>query len=479
MSYRMLLFVALGVISLVLAGRAANMGVVRRESFDRDPGWEGINNRAASPEPREIRQDFGYSRTSHAGGAIGEAGGFITPAGEPAYYAKRITARSLNAPLEASGKFTAATGSFNVLVGFFNHRTINEWRTPNSLALRFYGRGDVFYPYLEYCTSRWRAGADSPGGFATVSDPRGGMRLRGLKVGVPHTWSLRYDPQGNGGRGSIAARVDDETAICHLGEGHKEDGAAFTRFGLLNVVKSADGAGEVWLDDLTVNGEREEFSKDPRWDSLSNRKRYLSQEVRPRFDFGFSATGHAGGTKKGEVGGRVFRGDDRSAATLASYADRIGPLDLTRPIRASGRVSLLRAVSDSTSLLGFFSSTESLRVRTDGRETMTPPGFIGLAVEGPSREGFFVYPLYHLSGEKGYANGDDRPRIYPDGRSHAWSLDFDPQSRALRATLGAASAVITLDPKVAAAFDRFGIITTTTDGNAQRIYFDDLVYTSG
>src|SRR5438132_4669324 len=44
----------------------------RTERFDKDPGWEGHNNRASTPKPRRVRQDFGYSRTAHAGGQLGE-----------------------------------------------------------------------------------------------------------------------------------------------------------------------------------------------------------------------------------------------------------------------------------------------------------------------------------------------------------------------------------------------------------------------
>src|SRR4051812_3367245 len=61
----------------------------RVEHFDKDPGWDGQNNRAAAPEKRTVRQDFGYSPTAHAGGKAGEVGGFITPAAETAYYAKK------------------------------------------------------------------------------------------------------------------------------------------------------------------------------------------------------------------------------------------------------------------------------------------------------------------------------------------------------------------------------------------------------
>ncbi|MFN0052502.1 MAG: hypothetical protein ACKV0T_09930 [Planctomycetales bacterium] len=63
----------------------------RQQNFDRDPQWDGHNNRAVTPKPQTVRQDFGYSATHHAGGArAGEIGGLTTPAAESAYYAQRI-----------------------------------------------------------------------------------------------------------------------------------------------------------------------------------------------------------------------------------------------------------------------------------------------------------------------------------------------------------------------------------------------------
>ena len=31
----------------------------RHETFDRDPAWDGHNNRARGPKPQRVRQDFG------------------------------------------------------------------------------------------------------------------------------------------------------------------------------------------------------------------------------------------------------------------------------------------------------------------------------------------------------------------------------------------------------------------------------------
>ena len=71
--------------------------LLQTETFDADPGWDGRNNRASDPSPRQIVQNFGFSSSStNAGGSAGEIGGFITPAGEPAFYGKVITPISFN-----------------------------------------------------------------------------------------------------------------------------------------------------------------------------------------------------------------------------------------------------------------------------------------------------------------------------------------------------------------------------------------------
>jgi hypothetical protein len=132
-----------GLTLLVLCVSIAVCAEERRESFDRDPQWGGHNNRATTPEPQPVRQDFGYSATRHVGGSKpGEIGGHITPAAEPAYYAKRIPTATFKNRLRASGKLACTDPHFHVLVGFFNSDTINEWRAPNSIVLRLYGRGD-------------------------------------------------------------------------------------------------------------------------------------------------------------------------------------------------------------------------------------------------------------------------------------------------------------------------------------------------
>jgi hypothetical protein len=457
--------------------------VLKTETFDADPGWESRNNRATDPGPRQIVQNFGFSSTSNAGGPAGEIGGFITPAGEPAFYAKVITPASFNDPLSASGILNVPQGNGHTLIGFFNTNTVNEWRTPNTIATRIYGRGTYFLAYLEYGTGLWRAGGTSFGGEAAI--PTGA---------ADYPFSLNYDPNGAGGRGTVTATIGIYSNIMTLDSGHKTDGAMFNRFGILNVMKSADDPGQLWLDNVTINGELHPFNSDPGWDQRNSRTNYFSTNVRPRFDFGYSPVSRfAGGQSGGEIGGHTFRGDSRlefNGTRMAYYGARLTEtLSLNQPLHAEGKVGFRRGVSDSTTLIGFFHSEGSMR-SNNSQDSATPENFVGAAIEGPSAEGFYLYPTYGLNQEGVRADGGrgtpTPPFIYPDGVSRHWTLDYHPDGNG-----GTGSIIVTLDgqtvtlnlnsghKQIGAWFNRFGMITTHIDGSGQTVFFDDLTYTIG
>lgn len=471
------------------AGTGTNAEGLKTESFDRDPGWVGVNNRSATMrDPIKIHQEFGYSaKTAHAGGrSPGECGGFVTPAGEAAFYGKQLDPIRLDQPLTAAGKMTIGKGGTHLLLGFFNSRTVNEWRTPNTLAIRLHGRGDKFFAYVEYCTSKWRAGGDTTP-FPSVTDPQTGRwHLIGYPCDKSVSWTLTYDPQGNAGQGVITATIGNDTAVCRLDAGHKADGASFDRFGILNVMKSADSGSEVWFDDVAINGGTiEGFDRDAQWDGRKNRRTTDTRLVRPWFDFGFSDTNFAGGRAAGELGGQVFRGDCRDPARMACYGDRVAELTLDKPLRASGKIALTRGVSDSTTLFGFYNSRDSMR-QNESQSDGVPESVLGIHIEGPSSEGFKFYPVLRAK-----RRGTTIPQvrefstIHPDGKSHDWSLEYDP-----RGAGGSGRIVVTLDGKSGTfdlrdgdkagdtTFDRFGIVTSWIDGNSQNVYFDDITYTS-
>src|SRR5437667_12673683 len=85
--------------------------LLKTETFDTDPGWDGRNNRATDPAPRQIVQNFGFSSsTTNARGPAGEIGGFITPAGTPAVYGQVIAPTALEDPLSPSGTLNVPEG---------------------------------------------------------------------------------------------------------------------------------------------------------------------------------------------------------------------------------------------------------------------------------------------------------------------------------------------------------------------------------
>jgi hypothetical protein len=479
---RVKLLLALCIVSLAFCSSAA----LRTENFDREPpNWEGVNNRNKYFEARKITQDFGHSpSTSNAGGERGEVGGRINPAGEPAYYGYRLPKPlTLESPMTAEGRLYVAKGSSHFLLGFFNTNTVNEWRTPNTLVARINGRGDTFHCHLEYCTSRWRAEA------GVIGEIVRGQRITPVNIpsGQPLRWKMVYDPNGGGGKGLLTFTLNEATARCEIVAEHRREGATVTHFGLLPVLKAWDSPGEAWIDDITINGVAFKFGEDPEWDALNNRRTYESANTRPKFDFGWSPTRHAGGKMAGELGGLIFRGDCREPARMACYGDKLEMLTLKKPLEARGKVAVLRAVSDSTASIGFYHATHSMRSNPSQKDGI-PMDFLGINIEGPSAEGFFFYPAYRVHGEDGKALGWDggkSPRIYPDRKVHDWFLRYDPQGANGNGqiTVGLDDKTCTLDlsagdKTIGATFNRFGICTPWIDGNSVTVYFDDLSYTA-
>jgi len=471
--------------SAVLMLDAAH-GALRHEGFDREPpNWEGVNNRSTAFEPKTVVQDFGHSdATSHAGGKAGEVGGRINPAGEPAWYGHRLPMPlNLDTPMTAEGRMYVAKGSGHCLLGFFNTNTVNEWRTPNTLVARINARGDTYHCHFEYCTGGWRAGA------GVIGKVVPGRSITPVEVpsGKPDQWKMAYDPKGADGKGVLTFTLNRVTATCEIEADHRRDGIIVTHFGFLPVTKTWDGPGDIWIDDVTVNGEKFDFSSDPKWEALNNRRKYVTTDTRPRFDFGWSATQHAGGKVPGELGGLIFRGDCREPARMACYGDKLQTLSLNIPLEARGKVVVLRAISDSTASIGFYHSKHSMQSNPSQNQSI-PMDFMGINIEGPSSEAFFFYPVFRAHGQDGVTAGWDggkAPRIYPDRKVHDWFLRYDPEGANGHGqiTVGLDDKTCTLDLTAGhkasgATFDRFGICTPWIDGNSVRVYFDDVSYTA-
>ncbi|HUF64016.1 MAG TPA: hypothetical protein VMN36_18200 [Verrucomicrobiales bacterium] len=468
-------------------GGAMVFAALRVENFDFEPpSWEGAHHRSTFFEARQVIQDFGYSpATGKAGGRTGEIGGRIQPAAEKAYYGYPLPSeQNLDSPMSAEGLLYVEPGGGHCLLGFFRAGTLEGWRTPNTLAVRINGRGHTFHCHLEYCTSRWRANA----GVAGEIVPGERVTATELVSGRSYAWKLDYEPEGSDGNGMlrfVLSDVEGGTAWCAVLPEHRADGAVFDHFGIVPVMKAWDGAGEIWVDNVKVNGVAFEFNEDPGWAAEGNRSEYITNDTRPKFDFGWSPTQYAGGEKPGELGGLIFRGDCREPERMACYGDRIARLTLEDPIEASGKVVMLRGVSDSTASIGFYHAEHSMWSNPSQKHAI-PMDYLGINIEGPSSEGFFFYPVYRTHGDaaKAATRGESElPRIYPDGKAHDWAFRYDPAGAGgngrITVRLDGQECRLELeagDREAGATFNRFGICTPWIDGNSVRAYFDDLKY---
>jgi hypothetical protein len=469
---------------------------LKSQSFDRDPGWEGHNNRVIPKNPPTIVQDFGYSPTNYAGKSAGEIGGQVWRASEPAYYADRIGPKTLDDELHASGSFalTKTTGGSGVFFGFFRAEQPGAGGRPvGSLGLDFDGEPSGARLAVRLITAK----NQSCGTFVTPFIP-GKFRPTPIRNdGTRYAFTLDHDPRAAGGRGRFTltlasdAHRPGELEKPDLPEAFKQEarrrfpsttrfsvdlpdgykrGTTFDHFGLMNLMK-AGGRTNIYFDDLHYLDRSQDFARDPNWDASGNRATYKAVDVGGAHNFGFSNTNFAGG-QPGEVGGTFWR-----SGKYGYYADRVGPLTLDDRLEARGKAVLKVGAPDSDMFLGWFNSANKDKPPTEAGH------FLGVNVGGPTRVGHYFHPSFTTAtGTRGQSPAG--PVLEPN-KVYDWSLVYDPAAEAgqgaIRVTLGAESVMLALKKGVksqGARFDRFGLFTSTIGGQVVRIYLDDLKYTA-
>jgi hypothetical protein len=474
----------------------------KTERFDKDPGWEGFNNRVVPAKPVTVTQDFGYSLTNFAGKEKGEIGGRIQRAGKPAYYGDKIPVKTLNDKLTASGTFavTGSAGNTGVFFGWFNADQPGSGGRPmNSLGLDLDGE-----PKGARLAVRMISGTNrSCGTFITPFIP-GKFRPTPIRAdGTRYSWTLDYDPQANDGNGrfrfsikTLSAKPEPlaaENLPADLPESHRQEalrrfpnvntftvdvppevrkaGATFDHFGLMNMMK-AGSALTIYFDDLQHDGRTQDFTKDPGWEGSGNRATYDDREQGGAHDYGYSATTSFAGGKAGEVGGTFWRGGKYSY-----YADRVGPLTLDDRLKAGGKVVLQAGAPDSDVFLGWFNSENKDKPPTEAGH------FLGIHVGGPTRVGHYFRPS--LTTAKGTTSRMIAGPVLTPGKVYDWSLVYDPAAEggngAVTVMLGEETVTLPLKKGIRAqggSFDRFGLFTPAVGGQVVRMYLDDLNYTT-
>ena len=471
-----------GLISLLVAFATHPLpadGVAKKtERFDKEPNWEGYNNRVKVEKPNPVVQGFGFSATHHAGGKrMGEIGGRVQRCTTPATYLKRLeTTASFEQRLHCSGTFTVTEtmGMSSLYFGFCNTQTM-ETRPRNFLGLMINGEGGGCEVHVSYNTS----GGQSDGFRATGTGPKGAQvrDFNLIPVNTPYTWDLLYDPQANAGIGEITFTLGGQGPFTggpftfKLPPAQRQAGATFDAFGIVNA-QSAGNWLTMYFDDITVHDQLEHFDVDPTWQGDGNRARLEDHGVEGAHQFGFSDT-HLAGGERGEVGGVLYS----SPSVPGYYADRVGALSLEQPLVASGRLALKQYGSDGGLYIGWFNSR---------KRGYPPENILGVLIDGPTSTGPRFRGCAASSDSKiGHVQRDTAPPLAPNGTAHTWKMEYDPQADGGRGRL-----TVWLDDRhdaftlpaalrqVGAVFDRFGLFVHEGGGRVSRIYLDDLEYSA-
>lgn len=509
---------------------------IKTESFDKDPGWEGHNNRLR-PNAKEIPaidQNFGWSSTHFAGGEKGEIGGKIWRSVTPGFYAARIPAKTLNDKLTASGRFAFTDSSSNagVWFGWFGSgkQQAGMARPSDALGLDFDFQGKG----ARLSVRMVNGNKHGCGTFITPYVP-GTFRTAPLTRDIQYAWTLTYDPQANSGNGRVEFRIrnlnssaEHDATMKELAEGwkdayakvsrkkgkfedthygrpdfegrlftfdlppgFKQEGALFDHFGLLHPAKEGNAA-TIYFDDIAYDGKTESFAKDPSWEGLNNRAE-LHDTMRTGYhDFGFSPETHFAGGKSGEMGGIFWRLNK----AYGYYADRVGPLTLDAPMEAHGKLFLRFGTPDSEMCFGWFNSSQkglkavrtkrnelgAVRRNPEDTHLSKTDHFLGVYMTA-QRAGIGLLPaLVTAKGTKAVQR-NNVPHANP-AVIYDWSVRYDPAAAegngALTVKLGEQIATLALDSKLrqeGATFDRFGFFASG-GGGMVHIYFDDLKYTA-
>ncbi len=472
------------------AERAATKPTTRTEAFDRDPGWDGHNNRQAPKNPPLVIQNFGYSATNHAGKARGEIGGEFGAGLRPAWYGKSISPKSFEDQLSASGSLCVLKGqsiagwhtSTNVYVGWFNDAPGDQiWRPVNFVGFRLQTSNEPDGCLIEvtYGTGAYQAGGafvNAAGGAQekNVRELKSSDLLRVPPDGSKHNWSVAYDPSGAGGAGEVVFTFDGNETRLKLADGHRKAGAKFNRFGVFT--PRIPGKELVaYFDDLTIDGQAEDFARDPGWNGSGNHQRYREPAQYAYNDFGFSPTNYAGGKGKGEIGGRLYSCNPSEDPFKASYGGRTGKLTLNDHLVARGKFAAKEFSIDSTFSLGWFNSKG---------QGWPLHNFVGVYFDSYSKTGRLFQPMYGTS-EGTKERIGQQANFRPDGTQYDWTLEYDPAGAGgrgeIRFTMGDQTVTAALQPgdkERGATFDRFGLCNMQwANSKWCEVYFDDMSYT--
>lgn len=296
-----------------------------------------------------------------------------------------------------------------------------------------------------------------------------------------HRWWKR--PDAGQGHGRVTLTIDDNTPyILWFDNDIRQAPAQFDRFGLFNIARFGTRV-EVYLGDLTVNGEKIELTQDPQWEGHNNRSQYTEPNFHGMQSFGWAQTQWAG-DKPGEIGGLFWRTEPQDPL-CAYYADDVGKLTLDDPISFSGMICFTSGMTDAAAYFGYFNRDSQIQKFTDENSDigMPSPHTLGLVIADRSSIGYELTPIA-TSGNRESTRGSCGV-FTPDRKRHRFTFNYDPDANdgigRVTVTLGGKETVMDLSRQVRdanASFDRFGLANVRRGGHSVEFYLDDVSYTA-
>jgi len=232
--------------------------IVNSEKIElsQEPHWDGLNNQITFKQTDfHSCQNFGYSQTNWAGNAAGEIGGrfYGTEVRDPlhGYYADDIGILTLDDPISFSGWINFVEGAVDgrMLIGYFNKEARladikGEYKgnPPHQfLGIEVMDQTRIGYSFTAVCSPRQDIAIEDRG--PTFIPDR-----------LKRPFSFIYDPD-LGSAGRITVTLGEQEFSVDLTPQHREIGATFDRFGLLNPRKGGKYV-DVYVDDLTYVARR-------------------------------------------------------------------------------------------------------------------------------------------------------------------------------------------------------------------------------
>jgi hypothetical protein len=296
-----------------------------------------------------------------------------------------------------------------------------------------------------------------------------------------HRWWKR--PDAGTGHGRVTLRFDEETPyVIWFDEAIRKAPAEFDRFGLFNIARFGTRV-EMYLGDLTVNGQKLDHTQDPRWEGRNNGSRYTEPNFHAMHSYGWSQTNWAG-EKPGEVGGLFWRTEPQDPL-CSYYGDDVGELTLEDPISFSGTICFTDGMTDAAAFFGYFNRDNQVQefdaARSDAFSARA--NTMGVTIADSSAVGYYFSPQVSSANREGVGKACEV--FTPDRRRRRFRFDYDPGGNGgtgrATVTLDGRAYVLDLTPeqrKGGAVFNRFGLANVRSGGHSVEFYLDDVTYTA-